>query len=179
MVNKFGDCTSKSSSLDREVKVYRRVVTTIGKCRDYVSEIENSYQSGFTPYRERTTVVVDGDESYCLPLHCHERRVFALAGKTVLDVSDEDVGKIVYWIEGSIESGSLAAIVGPPGVPGLTGPQGKRGIAGPAGPVGERGPKGFKGRDGDRGEKGEPGSVGPTVLEVYKVHQVSREIRVL
>ena len=33
MVNKFGDCTSKSSSLDREVKVYRRVVTTIGKCR--------------------------------------------------------------------------------------------------------------------------------------------------
>ena len=156
MVNKFGDCTASTSILEREVKVYRKVTTTIGKCRDYVSEIENSYQCGFTPYRERTGV----DVSYCTPLHCREQKVFALVGNVVLDVSDEDVVKIVYWVEGAVGSDSLAAIVGPQGVSGIAGPQGKRGAVGPTGPAGERGPKGSKGDTGPQGPHGSVGSPG-------------------
>ena len=156
MVNKFGDCTASTSILEREVKVYRKVTTTIGKCRDYVSEIENSYQCGFTPYRERTGV----DVSYCTPLHCREQKVFALVGNVVLDVSDEDVVKIVYWVEGAVGSDSLAAIVGPQGVSGIAGPQGKRGAVGPTGPSGERGPKGSKGDTGPQGPHGSVGSPG-------------------
>ena len=53
MVNVFGDIIA--SGLDGNLQVAKKVVTTVGRFGDYIDEIQQSYELGFTPYRLHAT----------------------------------------------------------------------------------------------------------------------------
>ena len=46
MVNVFGDSIA---SVPRNLHVVKNVVVTVGKFTDYIDEIQQSYELGFTP----------------------------------------------------------------------------------------------------------------------------------
>ena len=53
MVNVFGDSIASGPG---NLQVVKKVLTTVGQFKDYIAEIEQSYELGFTPYRLHTNV---------------------------------------------------------------------------------------------------------------------------
>ena len=73
MVNVFGDSVASGSG---NLQVAKKVVATVGQFKDYIDEIRESYELGFTPTRLHKNV--DGVfvtpirvYSTCIGLCCH------------------------------------------------------------------------------------------------------------
>ena len=49
MVNLFGESAGIGGSVD--LQLMKKIVTTVGTFGDYIDEIQQSYELGFTPYR--------------------------------------------------------------------------------------------------------------------------------
>ena len=52
----------------------KKVVTTVGRFEDYIDEIQQSYELGFTPYRLHTNEV----GSYVIPIRVYMGSVYVL-----------------------------------------------------------------------------------------------------
>ena len=65
MVNVFGDSIASEPG---NLQVVKKVVVTVGKFKDYIDEIQQSYELGFTPYRQHKNV--DGVFVSPLPHSC-------------------------------------------------------------------------------------------------------------
>ena len=53
MINVFGDSIASGSG---NLQVAKKVVTSVGQFKDYIAEIRQNYELGFTPYRLHTNV---------------------------------------------------------------------------------------------------------------------------
>ena len=176
MANVFGESVGSGSG---NLQLVKKVVTTVGTFGDYIDEIRQSYELGFTPYRLHTNV----DGTFVTPIRYYDGRVYVLDAVATMDVTGRhivgDKRKLVYFVED--DDGSCVALQGdrePSGVSGLKGDSGDQGPSGRQGPAGTRGavgsegppgkigkigtpgPVGGKGSAGERGEKGDKGDVG-------------------
>ena len=55
MINVFGDSIASGPG---NLQVVKKVVATVGQFKDYINEIRQSYELGFTPYRLHMNVGV-------------------------------------------------------------------------------------------------------------------------
>ena len=152
----------------------KKVVITKGKFKDYMDEIQQSYELGFTPYRLHKNQY----GIYGIPIRVYDESVYVLDNVATMDVSDwyleTDTSKLVYFVKGDVGSG-VTPQGGPSGTRGLKGKSddqvsigsrgsvGKRGIERPGGLPGKNGkmgPVGSKAEIGARCEKGEKGDAG-------------------
>ena len=148
-----------------DVKALKKVTTSSGKYKDYIKQIQESYELGFTPYRlhhKKTGL-------WITPIRCYDKHVYVSDDTGSFAVTDDSLGTddaLVYCIKGDIKYGEVTALVGPQGPPGPSGrrgPQGKHGIDGSdgaVGPPGSKGPRGEIGPAGPQGPAGPPGSRG-------------------
>lgn len=143
MVNKFGDCIVEGESY----RTIQKVIVTSGKYLDYVTQIQESYRLGFTPFRLHTNT----KGTWVTPIRCYNEGVYVSDSVGAVDVSsrtlETDSSKLVYYVEGGR---GVTAIRGPPGV---QGPVGLSGPVGPTGPQGVHGPRGEKGDSGAKAQK--------------------------
>ena len=101
-----------------DIKVLQKVTQTTGKCKDHISQIQESYRLGFTPYREHLKDMT----FWICPLRCYDTKVFALDGEVAYDVTEVDVEKIVYCVKKKpVDGDSLTSIIGPRGPVGPSG----------------------------------------------------------
>ena len=136
MVNVFGDSIATGSG---NLQVAKKVVATVGLCKDYMDEIQQSFELGFTPYRLHTYV----EGSFVTPIRVYSGMVFVLNDVATMEVSERH--DIV-------------------GLQGDTGPSGARGLKGDSsgrGPAGSRGPTGKRSVEGSEGHPGKIGKMGP------------------
>ena len=179
MVNVFGESVGSGGSVD--LQLVKKVVTTVGTFGEYIDEIQQSYELGFTPYRLHT----NNTGTFVTPIRVYNGRIYVLDDVAALQVTNrriatDDNSKLIYFVEADDGSGvALQGNRGPSGVSGLKGdsggqvpsgrqgPTGKRGAVwsgGPPGKIGKFGPPGpvgGKGNVGARGEKGDAGGAGP------------------
>ena len=141
----------------------------VGKYKDYIAEIRQSYELGVTPYRLHTNV----DGTFLTPI-----REYVLNDVATMMVTNRYIAadNLVYFVKsGDGGGGDIVALHGdrgPSGARGLKGdsgdrgpavsrgPTGKRGVQGPGGPtgnIGKMGPVGVRGGAGTRGGKGDKG----------------------
>ena len=52
----------------------KKVVTTVGQVKEYIAEIQQGYELGFTPYRLHKNI----DGVFVTPIRTYERRVYVL-----------------------------------------------------------------------------------------------------
>ena len=153
----------------------------MGKFKDYINEIQQSYELGFTPYRLHKNV----DGVFVTPIRVYEGRVYVLDDVATMEVGDRHLetdtiySKLAYFVKGDgggggdfvtlqgdrgpAEARGLNGDFGEGGPAGNLGPTGKRGVEGPEGPpgkIGKMGPVGAHGGIGARGEKGDKGDTG-------------------
>ena len=69
MVNVFGDSIASGPG---NLQVVKKVVATVGQFKDYIDEIQQSYEIGFTHYRLHTNEV----GSFVTPIRVYSGRVF-------------------------------------------------------------------------------------------------------
>ena len=174
MVNVFGESVG-SGYVD--LQLVKRVVATVA---DYIDEIQQSNELGFTSYRLHTNEV----GTYVTPIRVYNGKVYVLADVVSMQVTNRriatgDKSMLIYFVESDDGSGvALQGDRGPSGVgclkgdsggqgpSGRQGPAGKRGAVGSGGPpgkigkIGPPGPVGSKGNVGTRGEKDETGNAG-------------------
>ena len=62
----------------------KKVVTTVGQYRDYIDEIQQSYELGFTTYRLHT----NADGTFVTPIRTYEGRVYVLDDVATMPVTD-------------------------------------------------------------------------------------------
>ena len=104
MVNVFGDSISRGSGNLQEVK---KVVVTVGKFKDYIDEIQRSYELGFTPYRLHKNV----DAVFVTPIRVYDERVYVLDDVATMEVDDRYLAtdtinsKRVYFVKCDWSSG--------------------------------------------------------------------------
>ena len=170
MVNVFGERGESDNSLVKNINTIKKVTVSDGIYKNYIKEIDASYELGFTPYRTRH---IDG-LVYMNPLRRFGDEVWCLDDRNPNDVSKKSIktdgnATITYAIQAnSGDDGKISAIIGAEGVPGPRGPQGLRGERGLPGPIGDKGIKGDRGEIGPvgergiQGERGERGSIGKT-----------------
>ena len=72
MVNVFGD--SIAGGPEGNLQVVKKVVTTAGRYGDYIDEIWQSYELGFTPYRLHANV----DCTFVTPIRTYAGHVYVL-----------------------------------------------------------------------------------------------------
>ena len=179
MVNVFGESVGSGGSV--ALQMVKKVVVTKGKYKDYVNEIQQSYELGFTSYRLHTS----GYGTYVTLIRVYNGRIYVLDEVATMEVTNQkiatdDNSKLKYFVGAGV---ALQGDRGPSGVRGLKGdsggqgpsgrqgPAGKRGAVGSGGPpgkivkIGPSGPVGGKGSVGDCGEKGEKGDVGGAGLQ--------------
>ena len=150
MVNLFGG-NSKSSIGNFEV--LKKFEITEGIFKDYITQIQESYKFGFTPFREHKKAT----GLWITPLRCYNDKIFVFDNEGMHEVTNHPVGKLIYCIKSFPEDGDIyTTITGPTGPIGSTGPAGKRG---PQGKRGLEGPVGPLGPIGKRGAPGPPGIV--------------------
>ena len=77
MVNVFGESVGSGGSVD--LQIVKKVATTVGTFGDYIDEIQQSYELGFTPYRLHTnevgtyvTPIRVYDDTICIGRSCHD-----------------------------------------------------------------------------------------------------------
>ena len=175
MVNVFGDSVA---SRPGNLPMAKKVVVTKGKFKDYVDEIRQNYELGFTPYRLHT----NSDVTFVTPIRVYSGRVYVFDDVATMEIGGRQVeadtisSKLIYFVKGDGSSGvALQGDRGPSGTRGLKGysgdqgsvgsrnPAGKRGVEGPEGPPGridKMGPVGSKGEIRARGEKGDKENTG-------------------
>ena len=75
MVNVFGDSVGK------------KVVVTKGKFKDYMDEIRQSYELGFTPYRLHTNV----EGKFVTPIHVYSGKVNVLDVVATMEIGGHQI----------------------------------------------------------------------------------------
>ena len=70
MVNIFGESVGSGGSVD--LQMAKKVVVTKGQYKDYVNEIQQSYELGFTPYRLHTS----GYDTYVTPIRVYNGWIY-------------------------------------------------------------------------------------------------------
>ena len=158
MVNVFGESVG-SGSVD--LQLVKKVVVTKGQYKDYVNEMQQSYELGFPPYRLHT----NGHGTFVIPIRVYNGWVYVLDDVTTIEITGRhivvDESKLIYFVEADDGSGvALQGDRGPSGVRGLKGDSGGQGPSGRQGPVGKRGAVGSEGPPGKIGRIGPPGPVG-------------------
>ena len=140
MVNVFGD--SIASGPEGNLQVVKKVVTTVGQYKDYINEIEQSYELGFTPYRLHTRL----DDVFVTPIRVYRGSVYELDDVSTMQVTTRqiatDVSKLIYFVKVDDDGGmgfALHGDRGPSGTMGLKGDSGDSGPTGSRGPIGKRG----------------------------------------
>ena len=176
MVNVFGESVGNGSA---DLQLVKKVVVTKGQYKDYVNEMQQSYELGFPPYRLHTSEY----GTFVTLIRVYNGRVYVLDDVTTMDFTKRhivgDNSKLIYFVEADDGSGvalqgdrgpsavrCLKGDSGGQGPSGRQGPSGKRGAVGSESPpgkicrIGPPGPVGGKSNVGARGEKGEKGNVG-------------------
>ena len=137
----------------------KKVVVTVGKFTDYIDEIQQNYELGFTPYRLHKNV----DGVFVSPIRVYEG-VYIMDDAATMEVGDRHLetdtinSKLVYFVKDDGGGGDIVALQGdrgPAGARGLNGDSGDRG------PAGSRGPTGMRGAEGPEGPTGQIGKMGP------------------
>ena len=153
----------------------------MGQFGDYIAEIRQSYELGFTPYRLHT----NSGGTFVTPIRVYDGCVYVLDDVTTMEVTTRQIAtdairsKLIYFVKGDDDGGGdmvgLHGDRGPSGAKGLNGDSGDRGPAGSRGTTGKRGavgpegppgkigkvePAGAHGGAGARGEKGDNGDTG-------------------
>ena len=72
MVNVFGDSVASGSV--GNLQVVKKVVATVGRFGDYINEIQQSYELGFTLYRLYAT----SDGTFVTPIRVYRGHVTAM-----------------------------------------------------------------------------------------------------
>ena len=158
----------------------KKVVTTVCRFGDYIDEIQQSYELGFTSYRLHT----NSDGTFVTPIRVYDGSVYVLDDETTMQVTTRQIPtdniniKLIYFVKGDDDGGvgfalhgdrghsgakGLKRDSGDCGVAGSLGPTGKRGAAGPGGPpgkIGKVGPVGARAGAGARDEQGDKGDTG-------------------
>ena len=150
MVNVF--CGSIANG-PGNLQVVKKAVVTVGKFKDYINEIQQSYVLGFTPYRLHK----NADGTFVSPHSCYDGKVYILDDVATMKVGDRNLITERKIVNCYILHGGLKGDSGDNGPVGSRIPSGKRGIEGPEGPpvkIGKVGPLGSRGGIGARGEKG-------------------------
>ena len=65
-------------------QMVKKVVVTKGKFKDYIDEIQQSYEFGLTPYRLHTTV----DGTFVTPIRVYSGKVYVLDDVATIEVSN-------------------------------------------------------------------------------------------
>ena len=103
----------------------KKVVVTVGKFKDYIDEIQQSYVLGFTPYRLHK----NADGTFVTPIRVYDGMVYVLDDVATMEVGDRDLitvrinSKLIYfgdWISGVASQGDR----GSSGARGLKGDSG-------------------------------------------------------
>ena len=119
----------------------------MGKFGDYIDEIQQSYELGFTPYRLHTNEV----GTYVTPIRVYDGTVYVLDEVATMEVTNRkiatgDKSKPIYFLEADdCSCVALQGDRGPSGVRGLKGYSGGQGPSGRQGPAGKRGAVGSGG----------------------------------
>ena len=96
-----GFCDSIASG-PGNLQLVKKVVVTVGKFKDYIAEIQQSYELGCTPYRIHTTV----DGVFVTLIRAYERRVYVLDDVATMVVSNRYIAtdtisiKLIYFVKG-------------------------------------------------------------------------------
>ena len=85
MVNVFGDGVASGLG---NLQVVKKVVTTVGQLKDYIDEIQQSYELGFAPYRLHTDV----EGTFVTPIRVYSGRVYVLDEVATMEVSNRHIG---------------------------------------------------------------------------------------
>ena len=158
----------------------KKVVVTVGTFGDYIEEIQQSYELGFTPYRLHTNEV----GTYVTPIRVYDGSVYVLDDVVSMQVTNrkiatDDNSKLIYFVEADDGSGvALQEDRGPSGVRGLKGDSGGQGPSGRQGPAGKRGAVGSGGPPGKIGKIGPPGPLEVNAMLELVVKKVKREMSV-
>ena len=81
MVNVFGGSIASGPG---KLPVVKKVVVTVGKFKDYIDEIHQSYVLGFTPYRLHK----NADGTFVTPIRVYDGKVYALDDVATMEVDD-------------------------------------------------------------------------------------------
>ena len=79
----------------------------MGKFKDYIDEIRQSNELGFTPYRLHT--IVEG--VFVTPIRVYSGRVFVLADVATMEIGNRQIAmdtissKLIYFVKGDEGSG--------------------------------------------------------------------------
>ena len=84
IVNVFDDSIARESG---NLQVVKTVVTTVGQFKDYIDEIQQSYELGFTPYTLHTNV----DGTFVTTVRTYEGRVYVLADVATMMVTNRQI----------------------------------------------------------------------------------------
>ena len=82
MVNEFGDSTASGPG---NLQVVKKVAVTDGKFKDYIAEIQQSYELGFTPYRLHKNV----DGTFVTPIRYYDGKVYVVDEVATMGVGDQ------------------------------------------------------------------------------------------
>ena len=157
------------------LQMVKKVVVTKSKFNEYMDEIQQSYELGFTPYR----LYKNQYGIYIIPIRVYDESVYVLENVATMNVSSwyleagssklicfvKGVGGIGIALQGDRGASGSRGLKGDSGGQvsvGSQGPAGKRGIEGPEGPLGKVGKMGHVGSKGDIGTCGERGDKGDT-----------------
>ena len=136
MVNVFGECTDNEEKLLDSVNLIKKITVSDGKYKDYMKEINTSYELAFQPYRTRN--LPDQTLSWKSTVRCFKDKVYVLDDDeptishdiTSTNIKDDGNATLTYGVLGEIGDGRATGIIGAEGIPG---PQGVRGKQGPIG----------------------------------------------
>ena len=122
-INSIHHLSSRSLQLtvDQYLQIVKKVVVTKGRYKDYVNEIRQSNELGFTPYRLHT----NKDGIFVTPIRVYDWRLYVLDDVATLQVTARNIAtgdnsKLIYFFETDDGSGvALQRDRGPSGVKGL------------------------------------------------------------
>ena len=84
------------------MQVVKNVVTIVGQFKDYVDEIQQSYELGFAPYRIHTDVL----RTFVTPIRVYNEREYVLDDVATMEVSNRHIAtdiissKLMYFVKG-------------------------------------------------------------------------------
>ena len=99
MVNVFSESVGSGGSVD--LQIVKKVATTVGTFGDYIDEIRQSYEFGFTSYRLHT----NKDGTFVTPIRVYDGRVYVSDDETTVYVTNRRIAtdkissKLVYFVE--------------------------------------------------------------------------------
>ena len=104
MVNLFDESVGSGGSVG--LQLVKKVVTTVGTFGEYIDEIQQSCELGFTPYRLHTNEV----GTYVTPIPVYDGRVYVLDDVAALQVTNrpiatDDKSELIYCVEFADGSG--------------------------------------------------------------------------